>query len=200
MSVEVLPGFLGSTTDEAMDPLKSLIAVKHRGPLNRVQLSRRPDAAPRVREIRDELITCDLCQGAGCRPCEGSGKIQRYPHAMEQFVVAPDDWSDGQVRDRILRQIWADGTGYPDEFYAAKDTFREDAGYCYQTHNRPGSEKGPHACIDYQSDSKRLTDSQWRLRGEMQGMSREDVFLCTFCPYSSVVTTRKRSARGDYDS
>jgi hypothetical protein len=200
MTVEVLPDFLGSPTDESMDPLKSLVVVKHRGPLNRQQLHHRPSSAGRVRPIPDELIPCDLCRGSGCRVCEGRGKIQRFPHGVEQFVVQADDWINPDYRKGILQQMWGEDTGYPPEFYAAKDTFREDAGHCYNSHGRPGDpDKGPHACIDYQSSSKQLTDEGWKARGEIQGMPRRDIFLCDFCPFHQVVVMRKRAERGEYD-
>ena len=208
LSVEVLPDLLGPADSMKDDPLLMRIVVKHRGPLNRQQLAHRPPGARRVREIRDETIPCDMCNGrtGGCAFCSGTGKLQRWAHDIsEVFNVSSDDWMPVETapdplwkRKDILRQIWArfgeEHLGYPDEFYASKDTFQEDAVECYQRHGRPGYEKGPHACIDYQDSSKRLTDRHWKSRNP----SRDHVFLCDFCPYKSVVMTRKREARGDY--
>jgi hypothetical protein len=191
----------------AHDPLLMGIVVRHRGPLNRQQLASRPSNSSRLREIRDETIPCDMCNGGGCRYCEGSGKLQRWPHLIsEVFQVSSDDWAlepeamDPEYRRKaVLKQLWArfgdEHVGYPEEFYASKDTYREDAGLCYQRHRRPGSEKGPDGCLDYQAGDKRLTDSHWRERHPEQG----DVYLCDFCVYKSVVTTRMRMQRGDYD-
>jgi hypothetical protein len=206
LTIEVLPDLLGPTSEMKDDPLLMRIVVKHRGPLNREQLAHRPPNAPRLREIRDELISCDMCHGGGCAYCEGSGKLQRHPHQIsEVFNVATDDWVEDSrspdplwKRKDILRQIWArfgHDAGYPEEFYAAKDTFREDAGLCYQRHGRPGYEKGPDGCIDYHTDAKLLTDKNWKTRNP----ARDHVWLCEFCPYASVVMTRKRKKRGDYN-
>jgi hypothetical protein len=209
LSVEVLPDLLGPPEEMKDDPLLMRIVVRHRGPLNRQQLASRPPNAPRVREIRDELIPCDMCNGGGCSYCAPlgtPGKLQKEPHRISAvFAVKPDDWAlDSEridpewKRKAVLKKIWAqlggEHTGYPEEFYASKDTYREDAGFCYQRHGRPGYEKGPDSCIDYQIDAKRLTDREWRARHPDTG----DVFLCSFCPYESVVMTRKRAKRGDY--
>lgn len=202
LTVEVVPDFLGNPEEMRFDPLLDRVVVNHRGPLNREQLRRRPPNAPRVREIRDEPIECDICRGHGgdCWACEGKGVLQREMHQLKPImVVAPDDWLDSGKRQQILREMWGDHVGYPDEFYAAKDTFREDAVRCYWRHRNPGSETGPHACGDYKDKSKQLTDDDWRARGAAMGVPREDVFLCAFCPYQSVVTTRMRAQRGDYD-
>lgn len=109
--------------------------------------------------------------------------------------MASDDWISPERRTRVIRQIWDDHKGYPDSFYEARDTYKEDAAECYQRHGRPGYDKGPFACVDYRDASKRLTDRHWKGRNP----SRDHVFLCEFCPYSSVVMTRKRSAAGQYD-
>lgn len=206
LSIELLPDLLGPAEDMKDDPLLMRVVVRHRGPLNRQQLASRPPNAPRVREIRDELIPCDMCAGGGCAYCSGSGKLQKEPHLISGvFHVSSDDWTPVESapdplwkRKDILRQIWArfgdEHLGYPEEFYASKDTFREDAGICYQRHNRPGYEKGPYACVDYQDPSKRLTDRHWKSRNP----SRDHVYLCDFCPYKSVVVTRMRAERGDY--
>lgn len=207
LSLEVLPDFLGDPEMMQYDPLLQRLVVRHRGPLNREQLRNRPPGAPRVREIRDEWIECDMCRGHGgdCAYCEGKGRLQREPHRMTAMMtVAPDDWADPERRKRILRQVWAhvddQHAGYPDEFYAARDTYREDAVKCYRQHRSPGDGSGPHACIDYRIDAKRLTDSDWKERGAKVGIQREDVYLCSFCPYQSIVTTRKRMQRGEYDA
>jgi len=178
MTVEVLPDLLASPTEMAHDPLLMRVVARHRGPLNRQQLAHRPPNAPRVRPFTTDLIPCDMCNQGGCAYCEGTGKLPKEPHRIsEVFSVAPDDWASGDRRKVILRQLWADHPGYPEEFYASKDTFREDAGLCYERHNRPGDAAGPYACIDYHTDTKRLTDRHWKSRNP----NRDHVWLCEFC-------------------
>jgi hypothetical protein len=107
----------------------------------------------------------------------------------------PDSEQRAAIRQRTLFQMWGESTGYPPEFYDAKSAFTEDAGKCFERHGRPGQSDKNFACIDYQDESKRLTDREWKLR-HPESM---EVFLCTFCPYQSVVTTRIRMAKGAYD-
>lgn len=184
LSVETLPNFVGPKSDEGHDPLLQRLVDRHQGPLNREQLHRRPSNAPRVREIRmDE---------------PHFGNLHTIDDALWNH---PDPSKRDEIRRSVLKEMWKGHTGYPEEFYATKDTFMEDAGICYQRHGRPGGiDSGPDGCIDYMSESKRLTDTDWEARGERMGSPRSHVYLCQFCPYQSVVTTRKRSARGDYDN
>lgn len=178
-TVEVLPDLLGPKGSP--DPLLDrLLEIGHRGPLDNEQGARRVRMGHgRVREIQ-----------------EGE------EHIGNLHSVANDDWNNPdvekreRVRQQILFQMWGSYTGYPPEFYAAQDTYKEDAGHCYERHGRPGgSDHGPANCGDYQDDSKRLTDRAWRARHS----DIEEIFLCHWCPYTSVVVTRKRLARGDYD-
>lgn len=193
--MEVIPDFLGNPEEMLWDPLINNVVVRHRGPLNREQLAHRPSNAPRLREIRDELIDCDICHRSGCVLCDGTGEIQREPHRMRPImVVAPDDWSNSQAQKSILREIWSGEAGYPDEFYAYKDTYREGAGECFNRHGRPAD-----GCIDWHDHSKRLTDREWQSRGALAGEQREHVYLCEFCPVASWVVTQLRLRRGDYD-
>lgn len=180
MSVELLPDFPGTQKEEEHDPLLTKVAAGHRGPLNRNQLQLRPPGAPRVRELGED-----------------------EPHLGDLFHVDNAHWNHAdpekrdEIRKQILKQMWGDHTGYPEEFYATRDTFAWDAAVCYNRHNRPDAGLG---CPDYESDDKRLTDPSWVQRGAEQGISRRHIFLCAWCPYQSVVTTKKRMARGDYDT
>lgn len=108
-------------------------------------------------------------------------------------VMAPDDWTNEKKREMVLREMWKGTTGYPDEFYAAKDTYREEAGKCFNRHERP-----KQGCIDWHDHSKKLTDSKWKERGAAMGEDREDVYLCHFCPVSSWVQLQVGYKRGDY--
>lgn len=181
LTVELLPDFLGPKAEEEHDPLLAKLVDAHRGPLNREQLAHRPPGAPRVRDIElDERHFGDL------------------------FNVPNTDWyhpdSDTRaaIQGRILTGMWGATSGYPPEFYAAKDTYRDDAAVCYQRHGRPVV--GEPGCPDFESDAKRLTDLNWVARGMNTGAPRDHVYLCAFCPYQSTVITAKRMARGDYDS
>lgn len=212
LSAELLPDFLGTKQEQAFDPLVDIIAASHRGPLNRVQLHNRPNNAPRLRQFPDTVGVCDLCNGSGCLPCKGTGQLPQAPHLLRGHQIAPKDWANPKIRDAFLRQMWErEGhVGYPDEFYAAKDTFTEDAAACFEHHGRP-----QQYCIDWENDSKRLTDKRWKERdiesrrkltelgidppGGEHGSVRKDVFLCHFCKVSSYVTFKKREQRGLYD-
>ena len=106
--------------------------------------------------------------------------------------------------------MWVDRgyTGFPPEFYAARDTFSMDAAACFNAHRRPQAE-----CIDWHADSKRLTDEKWQQREEDSrkklkslGLEssfkppREHVYLCAWCPVSSYVMQKQREQRGMYDN
>lgn len=89
-------------------------------------------------------------------------------------------------RDEVLKGLQERWTGFHPEFYATKDTYREDAIRCYNLHRRP---KGAD-CIDWEEDNRRVTPANW---------AGSPVYLCHFCPVASAVTTAKRLLRGDYD-
>jgi hypothetical protein len=88
-------------------------------------------------------------------------------------------------RDDILKGLQERWTGFHPEFYATKDTYKEDAMRCYNLHRRP---KGTD-CIDWRDDGRRLTPAAWKGR---------EVYLCDFCPVASQVTTAIRHAAGMY--
>ena len=88
-------------------------------------------------------------------------------------------------RDDILKNLKERWTGFDPEFYATKDTYIEDAGYCFNAHRRPQGTD----CIDWHSDRKRLTPAGWK---------GQEVYLCDFCPVSTAVETARRWAKGWY--
>jgi len=88
-------------------------------------------------------------------------------------------------KDEILGGLKERWTGFNPEFYATKDTYVEDAGYCFNRHRRP---KGAD-CVDYHDDSKRLTPVTWKGR---------EIYLCDFCPVSAAVTMEQRWKEGLY--
>lgn len=88
-------------------------------------------------------------------------------------------------RDEILKGLGERWTGMHPEWYATKDTYKEDAMRCYNLHRRPQGTD----CIDFQTDPKRLTPEHWKGR---------HVYLCHFCPVSTAVITAKRWKAGMY--
>jgi hypothetical protein len=89
-------------------------------------------------------------------------------------------------RDDVLKGLGERWTGFHPEFYATKDTYKEDAMRCYNLHRRP---KGTD-CIDYRDDNRKLTGKHWP--------DDRAVYFCDFCPVSSQVTTAIRAAAGMY--
>ncbi len=119
----------------------------------------------------------------------------RFPNGEEHVGALADvekeKWDDESVRQEILKRIGKPEkeTGFGGEFYAAKNTFAEDAMKCFNEHGRP-----KQGCIDYKDERKRLgnpTSEGWR-----QGPR---VYLCDFCPIKTWVVTQQRSAAGMYD-
>jgi hypothetical protein len=112
------------------------------------------------------------------------------------LLVAPEDPCNCQVcrgratfweahRTEVLKNLGERWTGFHPEFYATKDTYREDALKCYKAHRRP---KGTD-CIDWRADHRRLTPEGWKGR---------EVYLCDFCPVASTVMTEIRHRKGMY--
>jgi hypothetical protein len=89
-------------------------------------------------------------------------------------------------KDDVLKGLGERWTGFHPEYYATKDTYKEDAMRCYNLHRRP---KGTD-CIDYRDDNRKLTGKSWP--------KDRAVYLCDFCPVSSQVTTAIRAAAGMY--
>ena len=89
-------------------------------------------------------------------------------------------------KDDVLKGLGERWTGFHPEWYATKDTYREDAMRCYNLHRRP---KGAD-CIDWLTDNRRLTPDDGR---------EKHVYLCHFCPVASSVTTAMRIKRHMYD-
>jgi hypothetical protein len=93
-----------------------------------------------------------------------------------------DDWNNPDFQNYLRKEMSlvtrpGKALGLGVEYYAAKDTFKEDAGKCYQRHNRP-----TEGCSDYRSDSKRLIPDTKRERREI-GLDkpRSNRSLCEFC-------------------
>lgn len=124
-------------------------------------------------------------------------QAHRFPNGEEHIGaladVERDQWENPEIRKAIIERIGqyrkpGEGGGVGAEFYATKDTFREDAIKCFNQHGRP---KG--GCIDYKDDRKRLGNPT--KEGWQQGAK---IYLCDFCPVKTYVTTEIRHKRGAY--
>jgi hypothetical protein len=111
--------------------------------------------------------------------------VQRHGEEVESMLLHVDDLDWELRKDAILTNLQEHWTGFHPEFYATKDTYREDAGYCFNRHGRP-----KEGCIDWKDDNKRLTPKDWQ---------HKHVYLCDFCPVSAYYTMRVRMARGAYN-
>lgn len=74
------------------------------------------------------------------------------------------------------------------EVFEFRDQLKEDAQSCFEKHGRPDVAKA--GCIDYHAGNKRL--------GSERVAPQVAKWLCTYCPYESTVTVKKRANRGDY--
>jgi hypothetical protein len=121
-------------------------------------------------------------------------------HRGHLHRVEARHWESPSTRAAIEKQIQdASGwTGLDPSFYAAKDTYTQDALSCWGQHNRT------RACGDYKSEAKVLTPDTLALRREVARMTKhEDVaysapkrYLCEFCPVHSLVMQAKRRKAG----
>lgn len=119
----------------------------------------------------------------------------RFPDGNEHMgklaLVEEAVWHDPYKRQAVLEQIKKaveKSTGFPSEWYATRDTYREDAMRCYKQHSRP-----KQGCIDYCDSDKRLgnpTRAGWE--------AGPRVFLCNFCPVETYVRTQEQWIRGAY--
>lgn len=109
-------------------------------------------------------------------------------------------FKDPQYRKQILKQI-LDGngqTGFDQSFYDVQNTMKEDAGKCYQAHNRPAyySNTQPK-CNDYMTPGKEIKPDTNRERKAAGLPSYDETkikreYVCSYCPYHQSV----RSALG----
>ncbi len=107
-------------------------------------------------------------------------------HEVALIRVPEKLWNDSTVRPRIVEQLSTGSKGLDEidaDYYATRDTYREDALACFNRHHRP---KGAD-CIDYVSADKRIgnpTSEGWK--------TGPRVFLCHFCPVQAQVDRAKR--------
>jgi hypothetical protein len=105
--------------------------------------------------------------------------------------VASSDWNNPAAQAEISKRLVKDfggETGLGSDFYNTRDTLREDAMSCWGQHLRTPD------CNDYKSDAKRLTPGTAQARKEA-GMpafrTKDDRYLCEFCPVHSMVETKR---------
>lgn len=113
-------------------------------------------------------------------------------HECSLVKVPESYWNSDKVREQIVYQLSQGGSQGLDEvdpdYYATKDTYREDALKCFDRHNRPAGAD----CIDWKDSTKRIgnpTQEGWKTGAK--------VFLCDFCPVRAQVA---RAARGEIAS
>lgn len=127
------------------------------------------------------------------------------PHVGKMFKVPVSAWMDGKQRKGILEQLGKGGSAGLDEldpeksFYDTKMQFSEDAMTCWKYHLQPNNH-----CDDYMSPKKRLLPNTAKERKDLNLPKPEHadgpkIYICNFCPMHSVMTTKLRSIRGDYN-
>jgi hypothetical protein len=125
------------------------------------------------------------------------------PHKGHLFRVPKMAWENESTRKQIVNQILGGGSKgldeFDKEFYATKDTFKEDAMVCYQKHLRPDN-----GCPDWMSDKKILlpnTKAERKDAGlpDPKSAPGPKNYLCQFCPVQSTVMQKARAKRGDYN-
>ena len=126
-------------------------------------------------------------------------------HMGKMFLLPVKSWANPQHRKEIIKQLTSGGSAGLDEldpdksFYDTKMQFAEDAMQCYNYHLRP-SDPG---CPDYETEPKRLLPKTHKERIELglpdpANSGAPKVYLCHFCPFHTVATTKKRMIRGMY--
>ena len=126
-------------------------------------------------------------------------------HMGKMFLLPLKSWANLEHRKEIIRQLKGGGSAGLDEldpdknFYESKMQFAEDAMQCWNYHLQP-SDPG---CPDYESEDKRLLPKTDKERIELglpdpASSGAPKVYLCHFCPFHSVATTKKRAMRGMY--
>lgn len=132
--------------------------------------------------------------------------VRRHPSVEGRLItewaalgsVPAKAWQDKEYKQQIKSKILegTGQTGLDPEAYAVKDTFREDAGHCYNRHNRP-TFTGVK-CLDYMDHSKEIKPDT-RAERKAEGMASYDdarkrsglrkMYLCSYCPYHMSVST-----------
>jgi hypothetical protein len=116
-----------------------------------------------------------------------------HPHIGKLYDVEERVWKLQNLRETIIAQIKGGGSpgmaAIDPEFYNTRDTFKEDAGMCFDLHLRPAG-----ACHDWRSDRKKLVPNTKAERKDVGlDMSRAPVrYLCDFCPVRAFYEKKSR--------
>lgn len=126
-----------------------------------------------------------------------------HPHVGALATVSEKSWNDAAKQKKILEELnkaRAGGdVGLGSELYDLRSTFQEDAMKCWRIeHNRTTD------CGDYKSDRMKLTPQH--TRGDRRELGLEtrskyiptNTWLCTFCPFHTLVMEQVRKAEGYY--
>jgi hypothetical protein len=122
-------------------------------------------------------------------------------HKGLMFSVPLKHWAKDSTQRAIIKQMregMSSGLDELDEdFYATRDTYREDAAKCYNAHLRP---KG--GCPDYMSDAKKILPPTNPARKDLGLAPVQEVgigiHLCQMCPVHVGFVTQQRAKKGMY--
>jgi hypothetical protein len=156
MTIEQLPLYDGPPALEASDPILDNLVRRH--------VQKHGDIKPDNAAL---LVAGE--EKCNCQKCRGSGPTFWEAHRTEVLSGLKERW-----------------TGFHPEWYATKDTYREDAMRCFNIHRRPQGTD----CIDYRDDGRKLSGRDWP--------QDKAVYLCDFCPVKTAVDTAIRHAAGMY--
>lgn len=126
-------------------------------------------------------------------------------HMGKMFILPVKTWMMKEQRKAIIDQLKGKGATGLDamtedgDYYSTKMEFAEEAMKCYKAHLSPHQ-----SCADYEHESKRLLPKTDRERKELglpdaANSGAPKVYTCYFCPFHSVMTTKKRAMRGMYN-
>lgn len=144
---------------------------------------------------------------------EKHGGGTENPHYRALHRVPQVVWEDRKAKRQIVKDMWSTESmsGFTPGYYDIKDQLREDATQCWKDHRRPTRE---HPCVDYRSSAKLIKPPTVKDRKQaareldMAGMRNKidldrmqhdvpSTFLCSFCPYQTVVEFVRREQRGE---
>lgn len=129
----------------------------------------------------------------------------RFPGGEEHFGILAStqksDWENPSTREGILKKMAGQfgrpgtGVGLGIEYYNVKANYQEEAFTCWRAHNRTLD------CGDWRSDAKRLLPDTRAERKEagLSPKDRPNIWLCDFCPVTTVVQEKANKKKGLYN-
>lgn len=131
---------------------------------------------------------------------ERHGGLTETPHTRALLRVERKHWEDKKIRAELHKRIWDGVTGFVPEYYATKDTLKDDAVKCFIRHRRSVP------CIDFQEPSKRIGNPAAGLRKWLSKETRNEnvakagpkLYLCNFCVIQTYVDAAKLKADPDH--